>query len=306
MRQLAFVAAIVTAGALALGHAQDAAPGRSGIDRRNFDTAVRPQDDFFRYVNGGWMARTEIPSDHTSTGSFVDLRDEAERHVRGLIEALAQAKDKKAGSAAQQIGDLYVSYMDEARADGLGALPLKPELAKIDAITTKTDLAVCLGQLSMLGIGGLGLDVTPDARRPSETTLAMGQGGITLLPDRDYYLKDDPKLADIRTKYQAYLAKIFTLLGRADPAADASAVVALETEVAKAQLPAAELRDPVKRYNPYTLAKLTAEMPGFDWAAWARAQESRMSRPSSWASLRSSRRTRRSPTECRCPPGRRG
>ena len=100
----------------------------------------------------------------------------------------------------------------------------------------------------------------------------MGQSGITLLPDRDYYLKDDPKLAEARSQYLAYLQTIFTLIKRADPAGDAKAVVALETEVAKAQWPAADLRDPVKRYNKYTLARLAEEMPGFDWSAWATAQ----------------------------------
>jgi putative endopeptidase len=272
MKPLAIAVGIaaVTLGSSTLAE-QGSSAAKSGIDRSNFDPSVRPQDDFFRYVNGGWLARTEIPADHTSVGSFIDLRDEAERHVRSLIEDLAKGT-KPQGSQAQQIGDLYVSYMDEARADAQGFAPLKPELAKIDAVASKADLARRLGELAGFGIGGMSLDVSPDAKQPTATTVAMGQSGITLLPDRDYYLKDDPKLADVRTKYVAYLEKIYTLLGRPDPAGDAKAVMALETEVAKAQWPAADLRDPVKRYNKFTLQKLAAEMPGFDWNAWAAAQ----------------------------------
>ena len=272
MKHLAIALGIVAA---ALGWSaraeQAGSTARSGIDRRNFDTSVRPQDDFFRYVNGGWLARTEIPADHTSVGSFIDLRDEAERHVRAMIEDLARGMQAP-GSPTQQIGDLYVSYMDEARSDSQGFSALKPELAKIDAVASRTELARRIGELAGFGVGGMSLDVSPDPKQPTATTVAMGQSGITLLPDRDYYLKDDTKLADVRAKYVAYLETIYTLIGRPDPAGDAKAVMALETEVAKAQWPAADLRDPVKRYNKFTLQKLAAEMPGFDWNAWAAAQ----------------------------------
>ena len=187
-----------------------------------------------------------------------------------MIEELAKGA-RPPGSPQQQIGDLFVSYMDEAGVESRGAAPLEPELNKIDAIKTKADLARRIGELADMGVGGMSLDVGPDAKQPTTTTLAMGQSGITLLPDRDYYLKDDPKLAEARSQYLAYLQTIFTLIKRADPAGDAKAVVALETEVAKAQWPAADLRDPVKRYNKYTLARLGEEMPGFDWPAWATA-----------------------------------
>ena len=272
MKHLALALSIVAA---ALGwsvQAQQASSAvKSGIDRSNFDPSVRPQDDFFQYVNGGWLARTQIPPDHTSVGSFIDLRDEAERHIRVLIEDLAKGA-KSPGSPAQQIGDLYISYMDEATADTQGFSALKPELAKIEAVASKADLARRIGELAEFGVGGMSLDVSPDPKQPTATTVAMGQSGITLLPDRDYYLKDDPKLADVRAKYIAYLEQIYTLIGRPDPAGDAKAVMALETEVARAQWPAADLRDPVKRYNKFTLQKLAAEMPGFDWNGWASAQ----------------------------------
>ena len=103
-------------------------------------------------------------------------------------------------------------------------------------------------------------------------TVLMGQAGITLLPNRDYYIKDDPKLAATRAEYPQWLEKLFTLLDRPNAASDAAAVLALETGVAKAQWPQAETRDLRKAYNKYTLARLAQEMPGFDWVAWAGAQ----------------------------------
>jgi putative endopeptidase len=266
------VTVVIVTSATGPGHAQQGAPLKSGVDRAQMDPAVRPQDDFFRYVNGGWLARTQIPADHTSIGSFVDLRDEAERNVRTLIDETSKSANRAPGSAAQQIGDLYSSFLNEAKSEQLGASPLKAELDRIDAIKTPAELAQRIGELAVIGVGGMSLDVVADAKQPTATTLAMGQGGITLLPDRDYYLKDDPKLAETRTQYQAYLQKIFSLVDRSNPAADAKAVLALEVEVAKVQWPAAELRDAVKRYNKYTLATLSGEMPGFDWAAWAKAQ----------------------------------
>ena len=306
MKHLALALSIVVA---ALGwsvQAQQASSAvKSGIDRSNFDPSVRPQDDFFQYVNGGWLARTQIPPDHTSVGSFIDLRDEAERHIRALIEDLAKGA-KSPGTTAQQIGDLYASYMDEATAETQGFSALKPELAKIEAVASKADLARRIGELAEFGVGGMSLDVSPDPKQPTATTVAMGQSGITLLPDRDYYLKDDPKLADVRAKYVAYLQQIYTLIGRPDPAGDAKAVMALETEVARAQWPAADLRDPVKRYNKFTLQTLARPTARVAGTPGPRRRTSHRFRRSSSGSRRFSRATRRWRTPCRSRPGRRG
>jgi predicted metalloendopeptidase len=272
IRIVALTVVVVLMGAFQQGAARQAATPRSGVDRRNMDLSARPQDDFFRYVNGSWLARTEIPADHTSIGSFGDLRDASDANVRTLIEEAARRPNRAPGSIDQQIGDLYTSFMNDARADQLGAAPIKAELDRIDAIKTPADLASCIGALAAMGVGGMDLSVAPDPKQPTVTMLAMGQSNITLMPDRDYYLKDDPKLAETRTKYQAYLEKVFSLVDRANPAADAKAVLALETGVARVQWPVAELRDAVKNYNPYTLARLRTEMPGFDWAGWASAQ----------------------------------
>src|SRR5262245_28510018 len=116
-------------------------PLTSGIDPATFDKAVRPQDDMFRYVNGAWLAKTEIPADKASYGSFDMLFDKAQVDLRGIAEEATKASNKTAGSDAQKIGDFYSAYMDEARVQELGMKPLEPELAAIEALKTPTDLA---------------------------------------------------------------------------------------------------------------------------------------------------------------------
>jgi putative endopeptidase len=250
-----------------------AAPhGRSGLDVASFNSAIRPQDDLFEYVNGGWLARTEIPPDRVTYDAFSALADRTEADLRAIIEDVAANPHAVGRSTAQQIGDLYTSMMDEARVEALGATPIAGELARIDAMATPHDLAAEAGALAARGIGGP-FSTAPvlDGRDPTIVLIQLGQGGI-MLPDRDDYLSADPEFVDLRAKYEAYLARIFTLTGRADPAGDARAVLALETELARAQWSQSDSRNTVKTNNRYTLSQLTGDMPGFDWPAWARAQ----------------------------------
>ena len=245
---------------------------KSGLDLATFDKSVRPQDDLFRHVNGTWLKNTEIPADRPVTGTFIQLSDKAEADLYSLIEQLSGNPNRKPGTVAQQVGDLYVSFMNEARINSLGAEPLKPTLARIDAITSPAELARVIGELSMVGVPGpVGGFIDADAGDPTKVVLYLNQGG-TALPDRDYYLLDDPKFKEVRAKYVEYLEKIFTLTGRADAAATAKAVMALETDLAKIQWTQVESRDAVKTYNKVATAKLPVDMPGFDWIGWATAQ----------------------------------
>ena len=245
---------------------------KSGLDLATFDKSVRPQDDLFRHVNGMWLKNTEIPADRPLTGTFVQLSDKAEADLYSLIEQLSGNPNRKPGTVAQQVGDLYVSFTNEARINSLGAEPLKPTLARIDAITSPAELARVIGELSMVGVPGpVGGFIEADAGDPTKVVLYLNQGG-TALPDRDYYLLDDPKFVEVRGKYVEYLEKIFTLTGRADAAAAAKAVMALETDLAKIQWTQVESRDAVKTYNKVATAKLPSDMPGFDWIGWATAQ----------------------------------
>jgi predicted metalloendopeptidase len=245
---------------------------KSGLDPALFDRSVRPQDDLFRYVNGGWLSKTEIPADRPVYGTFVELNDRVEADLYALIEQLAGDRSRRPGSTAQQVGDLYASFMDQDRLNALGAAPLKPRLAEIDAVTTTTELARLIGRLSAIGLPGpVGGFVEADAGDPNTIALYLFQGG-TALPDRDYYLEDNPQFAAVRQKYREYLTTIFRLTNRADPDADAQAVLALETALARVQWTQVESRDAVKTYNKMKLAALNADMPGFDWAGWAAAQ----------------------------------
>jgi putative endopeptidase len=245
---------------------------KSGLDPTAFDKSVRPQDDLFRHINGGWLTKTEIPADRANYGTFVQLSEKSEADLYALIEELAGDPNKKPGSTAQQVGDFYASFINEPRINTAGAAPLKSRLADIDAVTTPTQLADLLGRLSMVGLPGpVGGFIEADAGDPTKIALYLGQAG-TALPDRDYYLKDDPKFVEVRAKYQAYLEKIFTLAGRPQAPDDAKAVLALETELARIQWTQTESRDIQKTYNKIPVATIVTDMPGFDWMAWAKAQ----------------------------------
>ena len=250
----------------------DQAPLKSGLDPAGFDKAVRPQDDLFRHVNGAWLTKTEIPADRPAYGTFVQLDERAEAQLYALIEELAGAPNKKPGSTAQQVGDFYAGFMNEARLNELGVDPLKPHLAEIDAISDTRQLAEVAGRLSVTGLPGpVGGYIEADAGDPTQVALYLVQGG-TALPDRDYYLNNDAKFAEIRTQYVDYLTKVFTLAGRPRASEDARAVLDLETALARIQWTQVESRDAVKTYNKFTVARVITDFPGFDWAAWAKPQ----------------------------------
>ena len=262
-------ALVATAGLVALATVLSAQSMRSGIELASIDTAVRPQDDLFRHVNGTWLRTTTIPADRAVFGTFVNLADKAESDVRALVEGLAAQPGRRTGSTAQQVGDLYQSFMDEAAVERAGSRPIAALLSDIDALSNTTEFAALLGRLSMTGLPGpVSGYIEPDAGDPTRNILYLGQGG-TALPDRDYYLLDDARFVEIRAKYVAYLEQVFRLTGRPNAAADARAVLGLETALAKVHWTNVESRDAVKTYNKYAIAKLVQDMPGFDWRAWA-------------------------------------
>ena len=249
---------------------QTAAP--SGLDPRSFDRSVRPQDDLYRHVNGGWLARTQIPPERASYAAFTELADNVDADLLAIVEQLTRTPNRPPGSVAQQVGDLYASLMDEARLERLGAAPIRDVLNRIEGIRTTRDFATQCGYLQTIGTSGAFVGVvSADLARRSRPALNLSQGG-TMLPDRDYYLSDDSKFVELRAAYEAYLTRIFTLTARADPARDAKAVLALETALARVQWPAVEGRDPLRTNNAFTIEDLVARMPGFDWFAWARPQ----------------------------------
>ena len=255
----------------AFANAAPAAPGvpTSGIQTQYIDPSVRVQDDFFAHVNGKWLKTTEIPADKASFGTGAMLNDEIQPQVRAIIEA-AQA-DKKAGPDARKIGSLYTSYMDEAKRMQLGYKPLAGELTKIRNLKDKKALPALMAHLSMIGVSTpYGMRVGQDARDSTRYAAYLGQRGLGL-PDRDYYLKDDARMLDIRAKYVKHMETMLGMVGRRDAAKAASDIMAFETALATVQWTRVENRDPVKRYNKMTIAKLGEVAPGYDWKAAADA-----------------------------------
>jgi len=243
----------------------------SGLNPATFDSSVRPQDDLYRFVNGGWLAGTNIPTDRVTYGAFTELTERAEADLRAVIEEAAAGRPRN-GSTRQQIADLYASVMDEARVDGLGAAPLAPILSQIEAIRSPRDVAAVAGHLGFLGTGGpFPTTVVTDANDANRLIVQVTQGG-TLLPTRDYYLGEQPHFVQVREHYVAYLIKIFALANLPHPEQLARGGLALETELARCQLGPVESRAAARAPQGQTLRELSLKMPGFDWVAWARPQ----------------------------------
>jgi len=264
--------------------------GDFGVDFAGMDTSVRPGDDFFAYANGTWLKTTEIPADRSSWGGFTILDDLSRTRTRGIIEDAAKA-GPKGDADAVRVGTYYATYMDEAAIEAKGIAPLKPALARIAAIRTRADIARVLGEHARFGIAGpFGVSVEQDPRNPLVYMVGMGQSGLGL-PDRDYFLVDSPKFADVRAKYVAHIAKMFTLAGMSDADARAKAVFALEKDIAQVHWTQIENRDPVKTYNPKSPAALATEAPGVDWpvflAAAGVAKETRVdiAQPTAFSSM---------------------
>ena len=245
-------------------------PRSSGLDLASFDRTVRPQDDLFRFVNGGWLARTPIPGDRVTYGTFAELADRIEADVRQIVEETIAAPERP--RPARQIVDLYSSLMDAERIEARGIEPVRPQLVKIAAIRSVKDLAEQAGYLSSTAAGGpFPGSVEDDPDRPGRLVVRIAQGGI-LLPDRDYYLKSDARYAASRDGYTRYLTSLFTLAGWNDGAATARAVLTLETQIAAILWTQDQIRDRSIGPRTYALTSLDREMPGFDWMAWARPQ----------------------------------
>jgi putative endopeptidase len=235
----------------------------SGIDRDELDPAIRPQDDLYRHVNGRWVARTPIPADKARYGSFMILAEEAEQAVRAIIEQ-AQAADP--GTPERKVGDLYASFMDESRIEALGAAPLAPLLAEVDAIDSVGTLLTTVGSLERRGVAGfVQLFVDNDPGDPERYLVFVEQGGIGL-PDESYYREDAH--ADTRAAYRAHIERMLALAGLDDAAARAERVVSLETAIAAHHWDKVRNRDAQATYNLATWDEWAGRAAGVDLALW--------------------------------------
>ena len=233
--------------------------GEFGVDLAGRDPSVQPGDDFFDYASGTWYKNTAIPADKAAYGMFNVLDDLSRERTRTILEEAAKRPGDK-------IADFYTSYMDQAAVEAKGLTPIKPWLDRIAAAKTKGELVATMAYLQRQGVPGLvGVGVGADDKAPDSYVVGINQGGIGL-PDRDYYLKDDPKLAAVRTAYQAYLAQMLGLAGEANGAARAAALFGMEKDIATAHWTRIESRDADKTYNQWTAADFSAKAPGFPWA----------------------------------------
>jgi len=219
-----------------------AATEKHGLALDNIKREVKPGDDFFTYANGAWIEKTEIPADRSSWGNNAIVAEQTTARTADLIkEAAASAP---AGSDAKRVGDYYASFMAEDEIEAKGLAPLQPKLDAIAAITDAKGLATWMGGELRADVDAfnatdfetshiLGLWVAQDLDDPSHYSPFLLQGGLGM-PDRDFYLEDNPRMAEIRTKYEAHIATILTLAKISDAPAKAKAIFALETSIAKA------------------------------------------------------------------------
>ncbi|WP_066643444.1 M13 family metallopeptidase [Serinicoccus hydrothermalis] len=248
---------------------------KSGIDRDTMNTDVRPQDDLFAHVNGGWLASATIPDDRSRYGAFDTLRENAEAAVRELIETAAQ-RQPALDTPAGKVGALYASFMDADQVAQVGTAPLVEPLRQVAQVTDTSGLAALSGRLQREGVEGLAhIWVTADAGDPDSYIAYLHQGGIGL-PDEAYYT--DEEHAAVRDAYRAYLAKLLELAGPALAEAGLDEVTgedavervyALEERIAAAHWDRVAARDAVKSYTRLTRAELAERTPGWDWDAWA-------------------------------------
>jgi predicted metalloendopeptidase len=240
---------------------------RSGVDLGALDRATRPQDDFYQFANGGWLDTTEIPAIYSGYTVYHEVNEEAERALRTIVEAAA-AQPGATGSEAQQVGDIYASWMDVETIDALGIEPVRPELAEIERIRTTADLARTLAALNRRGIEmPYQHYVYPDLRNSAAYAVYFVQSGITM-PNRDYYLEtDNANFARARDELPPYIARLLARSGMAaEPAqAAARAVYDLEARLAEAHWDSVTIRDPEKAYNPYPPDRLETLGTNLRW-----------------------------------------
>ena len=238
--------------------------GSFGVDGAGMNKAVKPGDDFYAFVNGTWASKTEIPADKSSWGGFSILRDLSDTRTRGIIEAVA-AGDNEEDSNGQKVGDYFAAFMDEAAIEAKGATPLAPLLAQVDAIQSVNQLAAGFGIANRIGISTpIGMGVELDLKDNTVYSAYLGQGGLGL-PDRDYYLDDNPRFVAVRAKYVTHIGNMLKLAGVTDSAAKAQRIYDLEKKIATTHWTQAQSRQIDKLYNPVAVADLATKMPGFDW-----------------------------------------
>ncbi|MFZ6776399.1 M13 family metallopeptidase [Undibacterium sp. Ji83W] len=263
-----FALIVTSIGISSLAYAADSiqtASVQSGIVLANNDFSVRPQDDFFRYVNGIWLKNTDIPIGKSSVSAYSDLNEATFPALQSIIEELLKSKNKTDAERRKMI-DLYSAFMDTAQIEATGNKPLQGEFLKVDAMTDKSQIPTLIAWLNKAQISApYEFQIHLDSKDTSKYVVDLGQFGLGL-PDRDYYLRhDDVKLQTIQKKYVQHIEKMLTFGGDKEATKHANAIMALETELAKIQWSRVEMRNPIKAYNRVEIHQLHQLMPGYNW-----------------------------------------
>jgi predicted metalloendopeptidase len=247
-----------------------------GINPAAMDTSVKPGDDFFRYANGGWLDKTEIPGDRSSVGAFYIADQVREKNTRELFDNILKS-NADANSDQGRIANYYKAYLDTAAIDRAGLNPAKADLQAIAGIADKRALAAAIGKTLRADVDPLnatnfqtdnlfGVFVTQGLNTPGEQLPYLMQGGIGM-PEREYYLSSDAKMAGLRDKYRTYVETVMKAAGSPDPKAAADRIIALETRIAQAHETREESEDFAKGAQVWTRAELEQKAPGLDWGA---------------------------------------
>lgn len=255
--------------------AESPAPLVSGIDQSIISKDLRPGDDFYQYANATWLDATQIPADRADYGIFAILDDQTQEQVRELIDQVAAMTDPAPGSAQQKVGDFYRSYVNLDARNAAGIDPIRPMIDQVAGVTDVESLSRVMGQLQRFGVGSpMAAYVSVDARKSDEYTVYLTQYGLSL-PDRDYYLVDEPRYKELRKELVRYAADLLTaadfaakLGGDATAESLAESILEIETAIAKAQWTKTENRDPEKTYNPAEGDEVQSMVAPFSWAAF--------------------------------------
>jgi putative endopeptidase len=270
-RSLLVLAGLVLAGCAVAANIQASGPkpaiGAWGVDLTAMDAAVKPGDDFYDFVNGSWLKRAAVPSDRASIGSFDSLRTLSETRMKEIVAGLDAKPDKELTDEERKLRDLYSAFVDVKQIEDRGLAPVKNDLGAIAAIKTHEDAARVMGSVRLGTESVFDIHIGVNEKNPDQYAVDLSESGLGL-PDRDYYLRDDPALTVTRTAYKKYLTDMMTLAGFDNAEARAEAVYKLEYRLAEVHWPRADRRNRDKVYNPMPYSGLKKLAPQFPWDAF--------------------------------------
>jgi putative endopeptidase len=251
----------------AMCQAQSMAPKTSGIDVSLMDKNVKPSQDFFRYVNGTWLDKTEIPSDRNAWGSFNELRQKTDNDALAILKEASKSQKYKSNTDQGKAIALFNTILDTVGRNKRGITPLQPYLKKIDAIKNVADLQNFLAEMeSQGGIGFFGFYISADKKNSNVNAISLSVGRLGL-SDKDYYVSEDKDSKEKRAKYELHIARMLQLIGETPQKAkeNATQVLALEIAMSAPRLDRVERRDGRLQYNPTAVADLKKMTPAIQW-----------------------------------------